>query len=65
MLIEVLICTHNRVALLERTLEFIGRAACPEGVAIEVLVIANACTDGTWRGPQPRWAGCAHIPGRG
>lgn len=47
MLIEVLICTHNRVALLERTLEFIGHAVCPEGVAVEVLVIANACTDGT------------------
>lgn len=47
MLIEVLICTHNRAALLERTLEFIGRAACPEGAAVEVLVIANACTDGT------------------
>ena len=44
MLIEVLICTHSRVALLERTLEFIGRAACPEGVAVEVLVIANAST---------------------
>lgn len=41
MLIEVLICTHNRAASLERTLEFIGRAACPTGAAVEVLVIAN------------------------
>lgn len=47
MLIEVLICTHNRAALLERTLEFISRAARPEHTAVEVLVIANACTDGT------------------
>jgi len=47
MLIEVLICTHNRAALLERTLEFIGHAACPSGAAIEVLVAANACRDGT------------------
>jgi len=47
MRIEVLICTHNRAALLERTLEFIGQAACPAGASVEVLVAANACRDGT------------------
>lgn len=47
MIIEVLICTHNRVALLERALDFINAAGCPSGVEIRVLVAANACSDGT------------------
>ena len=47
MRIEVLICTHNRAALLERTLELIGQAACPPGATIEILVAANACHDTT------------------
>ncbi|MBK9470567.1 MAG: glycosyltransferase family 2 protein [Gammaproteobacteria bacterium] len=47
MIIEVLICTHNRAGLLERTLEHIDQAACPAGAEIQVLVAANACRDGT------------------
>lgn len=45
--IEVLICTHNRVQLLERTLDFINKALCPEDTKITILVAANACTDAT------------------
>ncbi len=45
--IEVLICTHNRVQLLERTLYFINKALCPPDTTITILVAANACTDGT------------------
>ncbi len=37
MIIEVLICTHNRAGLLERTLDHIDQAACPtdaEGITL-------------------------------
>ena len=47
MIIEVLICTHNRADLLERTLDHIDQAACPADAEIRVLVAANACQDGT------------------
>jgi GT2 family glycosyltransferase len=47
MQITILICTHNRADLLRRTLDFLNRADRPEDCDVEVLVIANACTDGT------------------
>lgn len=47
MRLTILICTHNRVGLLGRTLVSLAAAAKPQGCAVEVLVIANACTDGT------------------
>jgi len=45
--LTVLLCTHNRVELLERTLGFLDRAHRPRDCNIDVLVIANACTDRT------------------
>jgi arylsulfatase A-like enzyme/glycosyltransferase involved in cell wall biosynthesis len=45
-LITVLICTHNRASLLMRVLDSLNRANRPHQ-GVEILVIANACTDGT------------------
>ena len=44
--LTVLICTHNRVTLLARVLDSLNCAKRPQGGA-EILVVANACTDGT------------------
>ncbi len=43
----VVICTHNRSTLLQRTLEFLNAAERPEGCEVELLIVANACTDDT------------------
>jgi len=45
--LTVVICTHNRPALLLKTLESINNAAIPSLANIAILVIANACTDNT------------------
>ncbi len=45
--LTVVICTHNRSALLQRVLASINEAARPGRCAIELLVVANACTDNT------------------
>ncbi len=45
--LTVLICTHNRRALLLRTLDSIQRATRPAGWSVGVLVVANACSDDT------------------
>ncbi len=45
--IEVLICTHNRSVLLERTLASLNQARRCEGCKIGIVVVANACTDNT------------------
>jgi GT2 family glycosyltransferase len=45
--LTIVICTHNRVALLERTIASLNRAARPIGWDAYLLVVANACTDGT------------------
>jgi len=45
--IQVLICTHNRVELLERTLQFINKAKKPNNCSISLFIVANACTDET------------------
>jgi len=47
LLISILIPTHNRCDILARTLESIGQISAPAGVEVEVLVVANACTDAT------------------
>jgi glycosyltransferase involved in cell wall biosynthesis len=59
MIIEVLICTHNRAGLLERTLDHIDLASCPAGAEIRVLVTANACRDATHELLQARANGQA------
>lgn len=44
--LTVLICTHNRAALLERTLASLNAAARPS-MPVQILVAANACSDDT------------------
>ncbi len=45
--LTVLICTHNRVELLAKTLKSLNEAIRPDGWQVGLLVAANACTDGT------------------
>ena len=45
--LTIVICTHNRAALLERALASLNRAARPQGWDVDLLVVANACTDAT------------------
>jgi cellulose synthase/poly-beta-1,6-N-acetylglucosamine synthase-like glycosyltransferase len=45
--LTVLISSHNRAELLERTLRYLNEARRPRDWSIDVLVAANACTDGT------------------
>jgi GT2 family glycosyltransferase len=65
--LTVLISTHNRVALLERTLQYLNRARHPQGWRVDLLVVANACTD-TTRGTLENYPESLLIPperGRG
>ena len=59
MQLTILICTHNRADLLERTLDTLNAARRPEADAVEVLVLANACSDDT----VARLAAYAQRPG--
>lgn len=45
--LTVLICTHNRAALLAKTLRSLSAARQPPGWSVDILVAANACTDST------------------
>lgn len=45
--LTVVICTHNRSALLGRVLASLNDALRPKDCEVELLVVANACTDGT------------------
>lgn len=45
--LTILICSHNRSALLERTLASLNHARRPKHCSANVLVVANACTDNT------------------
>ncbi len=47
MKLTVVICTHNRAALLEKTLASLNQALRPQSCTVGILVVANACTDGT------------------
>jgi len=47
--LTVLISSHNRLGLLQRTLRYLNEARRPGGWSVDVLVAANACTDGTHR----------------
>ena len=44
--LTILICTHNRSALLQRALASINRALRPS-LSVQILVAANACADDT------------------
>ena len=45
--VDIVICTHNRSALLEQTLRSLARVTPAPSTSARVLVIANACTDNT------------------
>lgn len=45
--LTVLICTHNRVALLEKVLASLNASQRPAAFQVDILVVANACTDRT------------------
>ncbi len=45
--LTVLISSHNRIGLLKRTLRYLNEARRPRDWTVDVLVAANACTDGT------------------
>ena len=47
MIIDVILPTFNREALLARTLESLLAAEVPQGLEVRVLVVDNASTDGT------------------
>ena len=44
---SIIICTHNHLASLQDTLAALGRVHVPPGLGVEVLIVENACTDGT------------------
>lgn len=45
--ITVLICTHNRLDLLKKTVASLNSAIQPENNVVDLLIVANACTDTT------------------
>ena len=45
--LTVVICTHNRVELLLRTLDYLNACRYPQGWQVQALVVANACSDDT------------------
>ena len=47
MQLTVVVCTHNRAQLLARTLASLNHCVRPPRCDVELLVIANACTDRT------------------
>src|SRR5438128_12385245 len=45
--LTILISSHNRARLLDRTLRYLNEARQRVGWTVDVLVVANACTDRT------------------
>jgi glycosyltransferase involved in cell wall biosynthesis len=45
--VSILIPTHNRGAILDRTLDSLASVRRPSDVDLELVVVANACTDDT------------------
>jgi len=43
--LSILICTHNRSQLLERTLQSLSQVDVPANAKVDLVVVANACTD--------------------
>lgn len=62
--LTVLVCTHNRAVLLERTLASLHAATPPAGWQVEILVAANACTDETHAQLEREAARGRNKPGR-
>lgn len=59
-LLTILICTHDRVALLESVLGSLNSCRRPASVGAEILVVANACRDGTHAALEAYRARAAH-----
>ena len=47
MQLTIVICTHNRANLLVKTLNSINKATRSANIEVEILAVANACTDNT------------------
>lgn len=47
LLLTILICTHDRAGLLESVLRSLNACVRPAAATVEVVVVANACRDGT------------------
>jgi glycosyltransferase involved in cell wall biosynthesis len=47
MRLTIVICTHNRAYLLKKTIDSLNQVRRPSGYDVDILVIANACTDNT------------------
>ncbi|WP_036300760.1 glycosyltransferase [Methylomarinum vadi] len=62
--LTVLICTHNRAALLEKTITSILACRRPENCDISILVVANACNDDTLKTVQKLADNSSDIPVR-
>jgi GT2 family glycosyltransferase len=45
--LTILISSHNRAGLLDRTLRYLNEARRPSDWSVDTLIVANACTDGT------------------
>lgn len=45
--VSILICTYNRRRVLAQTLEGLTRLRVPSGVEAELVLVCNACTDGS------------------
>jgi len=56
MAFTVVVCTHDRASSLERTLDALLAAQAPSE-AVDILVIVNACSDGTTGMLQRRFGG--------
>ena len=62
--VTIFIPTHNRRDILARTLESLAAVRMPAGVAVDLLVVANACTDGTEAMVAEKVAALLPFPGR-
>lgn len=45
--LSIIICTHNRVEVLRETLSCLSACTLPSAMTLELVVVANACTDTT------------------
>jgi len=62
MQVTILICTHNRAKLLERTLRYLNAARRPDHCTFNILVATNACTDHTGEVLEAQAANQSALP---
>lgn len=53
--LEIIVCTHNRLHLLQRLLASVAACVPPDNTRVTLSIYPNACTDGTigWLESQP------------